>query len=116
MPPRIAIAACGIDDVNKSYDVVLEAAKAFQDIVEAREKATGGDWNADKWANSINSEYKSKDGKNWDMKILDIRGWGHLTGKGHARGFSTEKATGIQRDNAKFITTAANIAGKWAEK
>lgn len=50
------------------------------------------------------------------VKILDIRGWGYLTGKGHgALGLSDEEAIEIQKANAAFIVRAANCHAELIE-
>lgn len=69
--------------------------------------ATGGEWAVGMYALSVEAEYEA-DGTKWHMKILDIRGWGHLIGKGCARRFSEDKAKAVQESNAQFITKAAN--------
>ena len=43
-----------------------------------------------------------------DMKICDIRGWGHLTGKG-ALGLPYEQAEAIQNANALLIAAAPDL-------
>jgi hypothetical protein len=41
------------------------------------------------------------------MKVCDIRGWGHLTGKGHgALGLPNDEAFAIQEANARLIAAA----------
>lgn len=43
------------------------------------------------------------------MKVLDIRGWGHLTGCGTgALGLSFEEGKAVQEANAAFIVRAVN--------
>lgn len=41
------------------------------------------------------------------MRIADIRGWGHLTGQGACR-FSEDKAAAIQDANAELIVRSVN--------
>jgi hypothetical protein len=44
------------------------------------------------------------------MKVCDIRGWGHLTGKGHgALGLSENDAIAIQEANASLIAAAPDL-------
>lgn len=55
---------------------------------------------------SLSVEGKTEKGV---MKILDIRGWGHLTGRGHgALGLSDEQGKQVQEANAEFIVRACN--------
>lgn len=45
-----------------------------------------------------------------DFKVCDIRGWGHLTGKGHgALGLSQDEAVAIQTANANLIAAAPDL-------
>lgn len=47
------------------------------------------------------------------MHIADIRGWGHLTGKGHgAHGMNWDDAKAIQDANAALIAEAFNVANE----
>ena len=44
------------------------------------------------------------------VRIADVRGWGHYTGKGHgAWGFSEAKALEIQLANARLIAAAPEM-------
>lgn len=43
------------------------------------------------------------------MKICDIRGWGFLTGTGHACGLSAEEAKKIQVKHANLIAAAPDM-------
>lgn len=42
------------------------------------------------------------------MFIAEIRGWGHLTGRGGGLGLSDDEARAIQDANGEFIVRAAN--------
>lgn len=81
-----------------------------RDEIQGRlEKATPGPWNTNEplftW---IDSHHCCDRGA---MHIADIRGWGHLTGKGMAHGLGDEAAIAIQRANADFIAhTPTDIA------
>ena len=51
----------------------------------------------------------SNNGPKGRMRVADMRGWGHLTGKGDgALGLSDNEAFEIQEANAAFIVTACN--------
>lgn len=43
------------------------------------------------------------------MRICDMRGWGHLTGKGGGLALSEEKAIAIQEANARLIAAAPDL-------
>lgn len=44
------------------------------------------------------------------MKVCDIRGWGHLTGKGHgALGLPENDAVAVQEANARLIAAAPDL-------
>ena len=45
-----------------------------------------------------------------EMRVADIRGWGHLTGKG-ALGLSDGDAIDIQNANARLIAAAPDLLG-----
>lgn len=87
--------------------------RALEELIEARKEAIPGFWKSGYEALSVDANYKA-DGQIWDMKICDIRGWGHLTGQGHARKLSAEAAKKIQEGNAAFIAQAANFASDHA--
>lgn len=96
------------DEFNEHPNApILEAAKTMLELMKARESATGGEWTQHEGL-AVYADYQA-DGKDWATKIIDIRGWGHLTGKGNARGLEYKAAKEIQIHNAKFITLAANI-------
>jgi hypothetical protein len=44
-----------------------------------------------------------------DMHIADVRGWGHLTGKGGGCSFSEKKAVEIVDANARLISAAPEL-------
>lgn len=53
-----------------------------------------------------------------DFPICDIRGWGHLTGKGHgALGLSNSEAAAIQDANARLVAAAPDLLefARWVE-
>lgn len=75
-------------------------------LVEAGEKATQGEWSDGYEHLDIQARYEHA-GIYYQMKVLDIRGWGHLTGMG-ARGLDYDDAKNIQVANCEFITQAAN--------
>lgn len=82
----------------------------LDELIEVRKKATDGEWHdAHDMGISIHTIYDA-DGQTYNMKLFDVRGWGHLTGLGYARGLSEEEAIKIQRANISFVTTAARIA------
>lgn len=66
------------------------------------EAATLGPWERDSYSLRINAVDVPKG----PMHIADIRGWGYLTGKGHALALPDEEAIAIQRANAEFIAAA----------
>lgn len=43
------------------------------------------------------------------MHIADVRGWGHLTGRGGGCAFDEQKAIGIQTANARLIAAAPEL-------
>lgn len=43
------------------------------------------------------------------MHIADVRGWGHLTGRGGGCAFGEDKAVAIQEANAKLIAAAPEL-------
>ena len=52
-----------------------------------------------------------KDKNGDDCHILDQRGWGYLTGKGHAAlGLDTETAYKLQKDMQEWVVDALNAA------
>lgn len=81
---------------------------ALENLIAARKGAIPGFWKSGYEALYVNANYKADD-QIWDMRICDIRGWGHLTGQGHARKLSSEAAKKIQEGNAAFIADAANF-------
>ena len=81
--------------------------KTLQALVAAGDEAIGGEWSVGMYALSVEADYE-EDGKPWHTKILDIRGWGHLTGKGHARAMGEKEAKKVQEHNADFLAQSAN--------
>lgn len=43
------------------------------------------------------------------MFVAEVRGWGHLTGKGGGCAFDDKKAMGIQDANARLIAAAPEL-------
>ncbi len=43
------------------------------------------------------------------MHVADVRGWGHLTGRGGGCAFSDDKAIAIQEANARLIAAAPDL-------
>lgn len=73
------------------------------EAIKARcEAATPGPWAADGYGDMIWAENPYGRGR---MMLLNIRGWGHLTGKGCCR-FTDERAAEIQNASAAFIAHA----------
>ena len=66
---------------------------------------TAGPWTPDSRAMSVWAEdHRGK------FPICDIRGWGHLTGKGHgALGLPETEAIAIQMANARLIAAAPKM-------
>jgi len=71
------------------------------DAIRAREeKATLGPWHFDDFDPGVWQP-------DFDMRIADMRGWGHLTGQGHGGlGLSEDDAIAAQIRNAEFIAYA----------
>lgn len=68
-------------------------------------KATARPWRVDEHAFSIYSDNVPKG----PMRVLDIRGWGYLTGKGlGALGLSDAEGLAVQKANAALICEAVN--------
>lgn len=67
---------------------------------------TPGPWTIQKEDNSIVAD--NPYGKD-QMKIADVRGWGHLTGKGGGCAFSDTKAAYIQDANARLLAAAPEL-------
>lgn len=65
---------------------------------------TKGPWNVSRTMIFAENPY----GKD-DMHIADVRGWGHLTGKGGGCGFPDKKAEQIQDANAALIAAAPDL-------
>jgi hypothetical protein len=66
-------------------------------VRELSAKATGGDWDGGKDGWMVTAFDRQ-------MTVCDIRGWGYLTGKGHAAlGLSAEQAKAVQEHNAALI-------------
>lgn len=62
---------------------------------------TPGPWRSDRDARAVYAG---------DMRICDIRGWGHLTGQGHtALDLSPQEAVVIQTANARLIAAAPDM-------
>ena len=70
------------------------------------ETHTPGPWKADKHAYMVFAENPYKRD---DMHVADIRGWGHLTGKGGGCAMPDDKAEAIQRANANLIAAAPDL-------
>ncbi len=67
---------------------------------------TPGPWEVD---TTSGARVLATDGKG-SFPICDIRGWGHLTGKGHgALGLSEAEAIAIQDANARLIAAAPDM-------
>lgn len=70
-------------------------------------KHTPGPWKIGYEAFNVTAETEKG-----TMKICDIRGWGHLTGKGQALGLDPETAKKIQEANAALIAAAPGTAAE----
>jgi hypothetical protein len=68
-------------------------------------KHTPGPWSVDPRSLHVSAE----DEKGY-MRIADVRGWGHLTGKGIGGwAYSDDMAIGIQEANARLIAAAPEM-------
>lgn len=68
---------------------------------------TPGPWTYDHRSGWINADHCCERGA---MHVADIRGWGHLTGKGHgAHGMTTDEGIAIQAANARAITAVPDF-------
>ena len=56
------------------------------------------------WISTVGDPYGSG-----PMHIADVRGWGHLTGKGGGCAFDEDKAVAIQEANARLIAAAPTM-------
>ncbi|MFA7255978.1 MAG: hypothetical protein WC047_00170 [Kiritimatiellales bacterium] len=74
----------------------------IKEIRERCEVATPGPWVEDGYGDMIRSDNPYGCGS---MRVADIRGWGHLTGKG-ACAMEDGPAMAIQHANAQFIASA----------
>lgn len=73
----------------------------LDEIRERCESVTPGKWKSDDYGLMVLSENPYGKGQ---MRIVDIRGWGHLTGVGiGALGLSDDEAFEIQKANSRFI-------------
>lgn len=77
--------------------IVHKAAQDMLTIIEAREKATSGEW-----LSSENTNY--------------VRGFHKLNGNGLKPVRNGGVCQAENETNATFITTAANIAGRWIDE
>ena len=71
------------------------------------EQHTPGPWRVlitSGWIQTIGDPYG-----HGSMHIADVRGWGHLTGRGGGCAFSEEKAVAIQEANARLIAAAPDL-------
>lgn len=76
----------------------------LQEIKDRCEAATPGPWYVCPYTGWIQSENPYGKG---EMHLADIRGWGHLTGKGQgACSMDDDEAYKIQKANAEFIAHA----------
>lgn len=74
----------------------------IRELRELEGKATPGPWEPDDSAAYVFAPES--------MMICQIRGWGHLTGKGHgALCLSDEEAIAIQKANQQLIARARNV-------
>lgn len=79
-------------------------AERLQEIQDRANAASPGEWRTDGYGNMIWA--KNPYGKG-EMQVADIRGWGHLTGRGcGACGMEDESAAAIQDANGEFIAHA----------
>lgn len=70
---------------------------------------TPAPWTYDHRSGWINADQCCSRGP---MHVADIRGWGHLTGKGHgAHGMTPDEAIAIQAANARLIIAAPVLLG-----
>jgi hypothetical protein len=56
------------------------------------------------WIQTVGEPYG-----NGPMHVADVRGWGHLTGRGGGCAFPEDKAIAIQEANARLIATAPEL-------
>ncbi len=106
---RIADMAKDCADLIESQKAQLAALTVLcPDIDEIQaecDAATPGPWYP---FDEINAVYARDPYGNGDMKVTDIRGWGHLTGTG-ACFFGQDKAIEIQGANRKFIAHSRTV-------
>src|SRR5687767_874438 len=70
--------------------------------VKERVTHTPGPWKPDSLALHVFAHGEQ-------MMICNIRGWGHLTGKGGGLGLSEDEAVAIQHANARLIAAAPSL-------
>lgn len=75
-------------------------------------EATPGPWEKDIEAYEVRTVGNPYGAPAGSMKIADIRGWGHLTGRGGGCGFDGQKAVAIQTANAALIAAAPDLAAE----
>jgi hypothetical protein len=56
------------------------------------------------WIQTVGEPYG-----NGPMHVADVRGWGHLTGRGGGCAFPEDKAIAIQEANARLIAAAPDL-------
>lgn len=77
----------------------------LKEIRKRESKATPGPWIDAKGCGP--SIYQSPDGVSTTMMVAEVRGWGHLTGKGAGGlGLSEDEAYDVMMANAAFIANA----------
>lgn len=98
-----------MSDKEKDDDAELTG-QAIPESVETEPRLisqTPGPWKVDPHCTTMIWTVGNPYGKG-QMRIADIRGWGHLTGQGACR-FSEDKAAAIQDANAHLIAAAPEL-------
>jgi hypothetical protein len=101
-----------LSNININYDDYEDSRKQWEKVIKV-----------------INGELKHKFKEDWSIDHEDpcvvlyggkfafmIRGWGHLTGSGHALNLPSEMAANLQDQFGKYILDQLNGKGKYAEE
>jgi len=72
--------------VSRFYEAARRLYKhwdALEELDKAGDEATQGEWLTGYEGFHVDAEYRDNQDQNWHMKVVDVRGWGHLTGNGN---------------------------------
>ncbi len=93
-----------VDNMNKLND--LPSPPLVEEAKRLLEGVTPGEWRV---VDPIDSIFAANPYGRGDMQVADMRGWGHLTGRGGGCAMDEDKAAAIQHANAVFIASSKRL-------